>query len=147
MIDRNSRRALREQLRHLAAGLVTNDAYEDSVPQHSPDRAIRQIHLEGAWYLYDDLRTHRLVGRDALDRQAKREVARWVLFLGTDLEYEWPVLSAPLRFAGALLSIVTLGLFGWVSRKLAGQDAALWPFRRQSDYEAALRQHPFCIRA
>ena len=89
---------------------------------------------------------YRLAGRDALDRRLRREVARWVLFLGTDLEYEWPVLPAPLRVAWFLLSFATLGLAGRIARKLQeSDDDGLWPFRRRSDFEAALRRNPFRV--
>lgn len=106
----------------------------------SCDLAIWEIHLNGAWYLYDDLHRHRLAGRYKIAPEAKTEVARWILFLRTDLEYEWPRLQGLAWLALFITNLITLGLAGTVVRrrmKRAG-DAEVWPFLRQSDYEAAL---------
>jgi len=43
-----------------------------------------------AWQLYDDMFRHRADGPHALAKDDRRSVARWVLFLRTDIEYSWP---------------------------------------------------------
>jgi hypothetical protein len=141
MIDRKARQSLSALLRRLATGRVSNDEYEDSLPQSRIDSAIWGIHDNGAWYLYSDTREYKLAGQDALGRAARREVARWVLFLGTDLEYEWPEISPLIRPLLFPFSILTLGLAGRFARYVVsrGGDREVWPFSRRSDYENALR--------
>ena len=139
MIDRNARRQAGALLRHLAAGRLTNDEFEDRFPFPSGDTAVNELRC-AAWYLYDDRREYRLVGKDRLSAEARREVARWVLFLLTALEYEWPVRS---RWTTVLLAIgnfCTLGIIGtlWRSRCHRRGDIGVWPFIRRPDYEAAL---------
>ena len=46
MIDRDARNKLAENLRSLASGLITNDEFEDSIPQ-SDDKAIIEIFSNG----------------------------------------------------------------------------------------------------
>lgn len=145
MIDRSARNQLAEALRVLAAGLVSNDEFEDSRLPHSHDVAIREIFSRGAWMLYSDNREYRLTGKNKLDAATKSEVARWVLFLKTDLQYQWPVYSR-LHMLGMLLAnIMTLGMANriFISRFAAYGDADVWPFIRKADYEAALHSPPY----
>ena len=88
MIDRASRDALAELARHFLAGRITNRELENSLPS-SRDRAIRQIWWNALWGLYDDFHEHRLVGRYYIPRDSRADLARCILFLKTDLEYEW----------------------------------------------------------
>jgi hypothetical protein len=141
MIDKDQRRALCELLRHLATGQISNDQFEDRLPACSDDPAIFEIRHQ-AWFLYSDLREHRLVGKDRLSDEDRRTIARWILFLLSDFEYEWPRIawySYPLLFLGNLM---TLGLVGAGFRRTferAG-DFEVWPFVRRSDYETALNE-------
>ena len=85
MIDCVARRILAEAVRALASGQITNDTFEDRLPVGSHDPAVHEVFQNGAWYLYGDVDEHRLAGPDKLTRAAKSEVARWILFLETDL--------------------------------------------------------------
>jgi hypothetical protein len=139
MIDRASRRAVGELLRHLAAGQITNDQFEDRLPRSSEDIAVAEIRHQ-AWFLYSDLREYRFVGKDRLTDEHRREVARWILFLQSDLEYEWPRMSTPIS---ALLFVANLCTFGLVGRAVVTRfkrhgDFEVWPFIRRSQHEAAL---------
>jgi len=144
MIDRAARDRFSQGIRALAAGLVTNDEFEDTryYPLKSADRAISAIYQDGACGLYADEDDVRLIGARALSREDKTQVARWVLFLKTDLPYEWPMLSFPRMFALSLANLVTLGLAGrlysnWCIRQ---GEPEVWPFIRDSDYTAALER-------
>jgi hypothetical protein len=145
MIDRPARRRLAELLRHLVAGRISNDEFEDAIPHDSADVAIREVFNNGAWFLYDDLHEHRLIGRYHLNRSDWNEVARWVLFLETDLEYEWPVQPMWKRLGLAVATLVTLGLLAVIMRRRNSQIAELaaWPFRTPAAYQAALRRPPY----
>jgi hypothetical protein len=87
MIDHDARGRVSELLRHLVSGQITNDGFEAALPEGSADRAVREVSSE-AWYLCGDLREHRLVGKERLAPEARIHVARTILFLQSDLEYE-----------------------------------------------------------
>lgn len=130
-------------LRRLVAGRITNDEFEDALPLRSPDPAISEIFLYGVWGCYSDLREHRLVGRQRLPRAARREIARFILFLKSDLEYEWPRQRLWERFLWMVAGLLTLGLAGrfywrWLGRR---GDVGVWPFIREDDLDRAMR-HP-----
>jgi hypothetical protein len=139
MIDAEARRELALRLRRLASGRITNAEYEEPWIHRASDEAVTACFHAG-WTLYSDNRTYRLRGRHALPPAARAAVGRCVLFLHSNLPYEWP--AQRVSVGGLLRAIVTLG----ASRK-AGRAAwerrgevSIWPFLRQSDYEAALQR-------
>jgi hypothetical protein len=85
MIDRKLRAELSQDIRRLATGRMTNDAFDDlyyEVYERSDDRAVNEI-AAFCYGLYssDLLFPIRLRGRYALDAETKRTIARCVLFL------------------------------------------------------------------
>jgi hypothetical protein len=133
---------------------TTNDDYESEYPlpelfgrKWSSDLAIRAIY-EFSWSLFDDINTHRLEGKYALNEETERVGRRCVLFLRSSAEYEWR--EAKFIKAGALLShLVTLNLMDrplTLEEQLAAHlneaegEAAVWPFFRHSTYELALNE-------
>ena len=93
-VDVLARRRYVKHLRSLATGRITNFEYEDAVNESvdfGKDGVLRVMYRY-AWNLYDDLHQHRLVGEYALPKEARREIAKWIVFLYTDLEYRWPTL-------------------------------------------------------
>jgi len=147
MIDRDARNRLAEGIRHLVAGITTNDEFEDRSLSRSKDLAIHAVFAGGPWFLYHDVMRHRLRGQYRVSPSVRREAARWVLFLKTDLPYEWPV--AHRGFFSSLLwlamSIATLGFFARAARRQIKNhgDITVWPFIRRADYEASLRAPPY----
>jgi hypothetical protein len=145
MIDRPARSRLAELIRGLVAGRITNDDFDESGPRGSHDSAVDAVFFDGAWGLYDDLHEHRLKGRWRLSDGSRYQVARWILFLEGDLEYEWPTFGGWRRLGLIVSNLVTLGLarIGW--RRWYGRhgDLAVWPFIRKADYEAALGKRPY----
>jgi hypothetical protein len=140
MIDRESRDILADLLRQVSAGRIGKDAFQASLPR-SKDKAVQEI-IGQSWLLFDDLREHELAAPDRKDRP---EVLRWILFLRTDLQYEWPSLPAWARILGFVPSILTFGLFwrpyrGWFERQ---GDWRVWPFVRDADFKAAKRNPAF----
>ena len=93
MVDSDLRKSLSQDVRRLVTGRMTNDDFDDAYYEHydsSDDRAVREI--AGFCYsLYssDLLLPMRLRGRHALDAETKCSCTRAVLFLRSDLEYEW----------------------------------------------------------
>ncbi len=129
MIDRDARNRLAELIRGLVSGLITNDQFEEAIPR-SGDAAIGEVYIKGAWFLFDDFREHKLSGKYSLSKDDKSVTARWVLFLKTDIEYEWPSPSFKERF----LHFVSLGMLGKSTRKLwtVTGNVAYWPFLNEA---------------
>jgi hypothetical protein len=139
MIDREGRTTVSELLRHLVAGQITNDQFEGRLPVRSQDRGVTEV-SEEAWYLYSDLWEHHLTGAERVPEEARRHVARWILFLQSGLEFEWPVWSFGRRFLSSAARWLTFGVLGQEDRRRYEQagDITVWPFLRLTDYEAAL---------
>ena len=106
MIHRESRNRLAEALRHYAAGRITNDDL-DSVEIDWRDRGAIAVN-EMAWGLYDDHDVHKATGRYQLDRDARRAISKWIVFLHSDCEYIWPEYSF-LQFVNWPMNFLTFG--------------------------------------
>jgi hypothetical protein len=175
MIDTERRKRLALHLRHLSVGLISNDDFEEAImddvtegwlpeqyhrsklAKSEDDDPIIKPMLELCWGLYDDTRNHKLVKSDELTKDVLKIIARCILFLHSDKEYEWPYFNTNnplLRFSvkDLILSILTLGhhyrnkreehiisYYEW--QKLADYD--VWPFFRKSDYQEQLTKQPF----
>jgi hypothetical protein len=132
MIDRKARDLLAENYRHLISGQITNDQFEDRLLK-SKDAGVEEIFHRGAWPLYDDLHEHKLTGKWAIPKESKPIAARFILFLKTDLEYEWPRTSKLLNF----------GFLFQLKKIFRKDNYSVWPFYRRSDYEQALKSKPY----
>lgn len=130
-------------LRLLATGRITNFEFDDLASSRSCDVGVEVIRRE-AWYLYSDLRAYRLRGEDALSREGRREVARWIVFLGTDLAYEWPDARGIWRWVLLPLNVASLGLAGAAMRWYFARhgDYEVWPFIRNEDFLDAVQSWP-----
>lgn len=136
-LDRKSRDRYAEVLRHFAAGRLTNYEYEYACEAYraSPDLALRELWW-GMWPVYSDLREYRLTGKYRLLPEGRTTVARMVMFLHTDLPYEWPVSAGLL---GCLLNVLTLGFWGRIYGSSGGScDRDVWPFFRAEDLARAI---------
>lgn len=153
MIDRQTRVEAFQALRRFAAAETTNDEYESEYPlpelfgrRSSPDQAIRAVY-ELTWSWFDDLHTHKLEGQYALDEETKHVANCCLLFLRSEVEYQWK--EARFMKAGSVISnLLTLGLTRRpvsLEERLAAHldqsegDASVWPFFRRAEYEMALR--------
>jgi hypothetical protein len=149
MVDREARDVLARGLRGLASGRLSNFQYEDQTRGSATDGAVGDI-LHAAWLLYDDLSEHYLVGPHALSRAQRRVLARVILFLKSDLEYQHPVPSRARTLLGLAALLVfhvgTAGLGLWIlsifRRGKDPVDDGLWPFHRAEDLERAKSSWP-----
>ncbi len=134
-----SRRAAAELLRQFASGRLTNDEFEERWPE-SRDPALSAVR-EAAWFLYSDLRAHSLTGTSRLPFAVRRQVARWALFLHSDLAYEWPVATRTETLARSIAGLLTMGVATrlWKTALQVSEDAEVWPFFRRVDLRRALR--------
>lgn len=142
MIHRASRERLALALRRYVARRITNDGLA-AVSVDWRDRGAAAVQ-QMAWRLYDDLYTHRASGRHALTRAGRRMVARWIVFLQSDLEYVWPEYNF-VQASPAFVSWLTLGWYGHVHRRrwrefLEAGDFEAWPFvSKEAAAQAATR--------
>jgi len=138
MVDRIARDKLGEQLRHLAAGLISNDDFETEVLAAETDDGGYWAVVEQAWFLYSDLYQHRLSGSRALSNNDRRIVSRLILFLHSESEYEWTKHPC----TGIVRIILGLVSFGWIPKVFDNKwktqgDYDVYPFFRKSDFEVA----------
>ena len=143
MIDREARNKLAEAMRALASGLITNDEFEGKrLPNSKEDLAISEVFSKGAWSLYSDFQEYRLSGVHRLDKKTKHDVARWVLFLKTDLPYEWPISNIKQGLLRFLINMLTFGAANkfYFRQYQAHGDIEVWPFLWRTDYEMALQK-------
>jgi hypothetical protein len=142
MIDRNSRDKLALTLRRYAAKRITNDELESAVG-NTKDRGVLAVR-DMAWRLYSDMCCHRAEGQYALDKDVRRKLARWILFLRTDCEYAWPdykLRQAESRLDQLMMDLFTAGRFSkrkqqrWQEFLEAG-EFEVWPFLHQRDEES-----------
>jgi hypothetical protein len=126
-----------DAVRDFMGGSISNREYERRYPRTKGDPALRAIYI-ALWFGYSDTSEHTMTGKHALNDEGRALVERCVLFLRTDLEFQWPVPSS-LCLWYSFLRLVGLG---WIVRRLAAQDmsmgdADVWPFLRKTDYEEA----------
>lgn len=147
-IDDSARHKAAEVYRHFAAGLLTNDQMEDSLPR-SFEPGLHDIFFCGIWPLYDDLHEHKLTDGYGLTPEGRDHIARIILFLHSRVPYRWPLRTGPkalcLWVLALPVALLTLGLcrpFRWRSRRCGG-DESVWPFFTQAEYEIALQHPPF----
>lgn len=141
MIDRKARDGYAELLRHFAAGRILNWDYEDASDAFtdSDDPAVFRV-FQAVWPSYCDPRMHYMTGKNRLDRERRHIVARYILFLRSGREYEWPLPSKK----RALLNLVTLGICGWLHPlPPSNGDEEVWPFFRRSDLEEEIARPRF----
>lgn len=149
MIDRKARDILAKNFRHLICGQISNDQFEDRLKK-SKDAGVCEVFYNGAWPLYDDLHEHKLTGKWAIPEEGKPIAARYILFLKTDLEYEWPRKTGIKEVPWAYLGLFTFGISSLIRNRIMTNgergDKSVWPFYRRSDYEAALEVPPYLDR-
>jgi len=134
LVDRASRDVGAIVLRDLIDGRITNDEFMSSFPRGS-DLALLAV-LDFAWRQFSDLRVHTLTGRDSPTPERQAMLERCLLFLSTDLEFEWP---SPRHSIGRqLLQVLTLGRCFRLSAEeyKSKGEFEVWPFLRRGDYEA-----------
>jgi len=135
MIDRKARDILAEQLRHFVSGLITNDEFNDRLPVKTKDAGFWAVE-EKAWGLYSDLKEHKLTGSHSVSRSNRRIISCFILFLYSDLEYEWSKhpCTGFLRMFAHLISRGRIPEY-YDSKWKAQGDYDVYPFFRRSDFE------------
>src|SRR4051812_26765692 len=84
MVDRTARDKLAESLRHFFAGQITADKFLDAFSFGSCDAGVRAVSEYGDRFISE------LGPGSAVTAEERRTAARAIVFLHSDLEYEWP---------------------------------------------------------
>ncbi|MFD2890447.1 hypothetical protein ACFS5J_00250 [Flavobacterium chuncheonense] len=160
-------------MRHLSIGLITNDEFEDYITddvtfgwlpeqyyrakEAKLDDAIIRPMLELSWCLYSDLKEHKLKDQYKLDEKQLKDIARFILFLHSDNEYEWSYIDPTnpfirFSFKDIILSVITFGQHYKDKRNEREKEFAemqkmgdfdYWPFISKERYEEQLKSQPF----
>ena len=113
--------------------------------------------MEFSWCLYNEMYNHKLVGQHKLSDEQIKEIARFILFLHSDLEYDWTYVDFTnpfirFSFKDILINIMTLGKYYEDLKLTREQEFALmkksgdfdfWPFKTKIEYELQLKRQPF----
>lgn len=137
-IDRASRRQLAAAIRRFTAGASTNEQLIQEIETLSDrDPGVGAL-VELLWSLYDDMSEHKA----NLTPAQRRILARCLLFLRSDIPYQY---HRPGRvLSGVILGIdlVTMGLASFLHYRLtvgtAGTD--LWPFKSAEELSTRFPQ-------
>ena len=141
MVDYAARKELAELIRHLIAGRITNLVFDERGEElsDSDDPAISAVFYK-VWCLYDDFSEHRMTGDWRIDKPGRRVIARWILFLQTDLGYQERH-TKPSEILRRLVSALTFGMLPALQKQTPEQleNAGVWPFFQRGEFEAAVR--------
>ncbi len=93
MVDPDARAKLAQLLEQYTTGQISNFSFEDNIPS-SDDLVIHAIY-HSMWCFYEDFTEHTASERHAFPSKIKGEFSRWILFLESHEEYEWPDFTYP----------------------------------------------------
>lgn len=154
MINRKSRSLAARLARGFCDGTLSNDELMDNWPRRSHDLALEEIYKR-LWLSFDDLRSHKAVGKKALNQEWRNIYARCIAFLESDEEYLWPKNKAfPIAGLGYPLIVISLGMLLpldlWLRHKNknafhafnAAGEIDLWPFLNQDQFDRVVRPQP-----
>ncbi len=159
MVDREARDKMAEALRHFVAGRTTHVEFSAQIPA-TRDRAVGE-----AQFLDIECGDHRLGDDYPLAQDQRNAYLRWMLFLYTDIPYQWPLLddwrslfALPLAALAGLAAHALSRSVSWLSVAAAvlvssasilwsalwmhrRSQKGPWPFHSRSEYEEVLK-HP-----
>jgi len=139
MVNRHAREIAAEALREFTEGRISNREYERRYPRSKDDPALWGIY-QNIWFCYSDTSEHTLTGKHALTDEGRVVIGRCLLFLRSDLEFQWP--ATKLRLFYPLLRLIGLGRMAnsRVSKEMSVGDVDVWPFLKKAQYEQAVHR-------
>jgi hypothetical protein len=140
MVDRIARDKTVQLLKALLADGITNYRLEDEWPDQSSDFAVMAVG-EQLWFYYDDF-PEKILTRASLGGDAIKMIERSLVFLMSNLDYQWPAYSFATENRSLIERLLELGndrsTQQWERFKTAGEIHA-WPFLRLVDYQNATK--------
>ncbi|HZQ22697.1 MAG TPA: hypothetical protein VFA89_07840 [Terriglobales bacterium] len=139
MIDRHARDIAADALRDFMEGSISNDEYERRYPRSKDDPALWEIWVQ-VWFFYSDVRTHKLTGKHALNEERRAFMERCILFLKSDVEFEWP--RQKFRPWYGILRLLGFGrtLKRREEEEMSIGDKEVWPFLKKTQYQQMCHQ-------
>jgi hypothetical protein len=141
VVDRSARNIAADVIREFMEGSISNREYERRYPRSNDDLALREIYVQ-IWFLYSDLKEHNLSGKHALKDEPRTFLDRCILFLRSDLEFQWP--RQKFRPWYGIFRIIGLGRF--IDRRERGEldmgNVNVWPFLKKTEYEEVANRRP-----
>jgi hypothetical protein len=140
MVIREKRDRALELVERFLSGEISSDDLADNYPRDKNDPAVGAIY-ERLWFFWDDRHKHKLTGRHQLAPEVRALFERSIMFLRSDLEYEWPPIQwdsltqAFLRLLG-LRKIADKRSDEWTKKLKSDGNLEVWPFIRDGDYAA-----------
>lgn len=140
MVNRHARDVAARALQEFTDGSLSNRDYERRFPKSKADPALWGIYSQ-LWFCYSDTSEHTMTGKHALTDEGRAFIKRCLLFLKSDLEFQWP--SPRLRLWYPVLRLIGFGrvLNRQIEKQMSKGDADVWPFLKKTDYEEALSKH------
>ena len=144
MVDRQARDIAAAVIRQFIDGIITNVEYERKFPRNKQDPALWAVDSH-MWFYFSDVSEHTLTGKHALNDEGLAFFERCILFLRTDLEFDWPTPRISLKY-----TIIRLLGFGWALKRQEEKhememraigDTEVWPFLKKTDYEKAVSKY------
>jgi len=139
MVNRHARDIAAQALREFMEGSISNREYERRYPKSKDDPALWGIYAN-IWFCYSDTSEHTLTGKHALTDEGRAIVGRSLLFLKSDLEFQWP--ATKLRLWYPLLRLIGLGRIvnRKVEKEMSSGDVDVWPFLKKAHYDQMSHQ-------
>jgi hypothetical protein len=134
MIDRHARDTGADALRDFVEGSISNEEYERRYPKSKDDPALWEIYVQ-VWFFYSDVKAHTLTGKHALDQERRAFLERCILFLKSDIEFQWP--RQKFRPWYGILRLLGFGriLKRREEEEMSIGDKEVWPFLKQAQYQ------------
>jgi hypothetical protein len=134
MVDRHARDIAGDALQDLLRGSISNDEYERKYPIAKDDPALRAIFVQ-VWFYYSDMHEHKLTSRYVPSDASRAFLERCVLFLKSNLEFQWPKSEFRLRYG--IMRLLGLGRIveRRIKQKYSVGDEEVWPFLKKTEYE------------
>jgi len=134
MVNRHARYIAAEALREFMEGSISNREYERRFPKTKDDPALWAIY-SNIWFCYSDLSEHTLTGKHALNDEHRAILERCLLFLSSDVEFQWPPPKFRLWYGILRLLAVRRTLKQREEEEMSIGDVDVWPFLRKAEYE------------
>jgi len=148
MIDRKNRKLVIEATRQYVGGFIDNDSYDDILfyKFRSEDAGLNEV-VNQLWHCYDDLSTHKNSGKHRLSVESRSDIARYILFLQSDIEYRWPnhiIVNGICRLLSYPLTLGLLPYFADKNHRNKG-PIEIWPFFTEEMYQLQLKNPSYLV--